>query len=109
MRFIALEKLINLHDGYRREFTIEYQRVLLLQHRGERYLVEARCPHLEHPLIKARLELGELTCPLHGYRFSLADGALLNQADDRSCRALKIWPVAYDGSDVGVDWEPRIS
>ena len=60
MRFVALEKLINLHDGYRQEFRVDYHRLLLLQHEGERYVVEAYCPHLEHPLKEAWLENGEL-------------------------------------------------
>ena len=105
MRFIALEKLINLHDGYRREFTIEYQRVLLLQHEGEHYLVEARCPHQEHPLVEAWLGSGEIKCPLHGFRFSLPTGALIAATGDEACRPLRVWPLAYEGSDVGVVWE----
>ena len=109
MRFVPLDKLINLHDGYRREFTVEYHRLLLLQHEGERYLVEARCPHLEHPLIEGWVEEGALLCPLHGYRFSLTTGALLASTRDDECRPLRIWPVAYDGSDVGVDWVQEAS
>lgn len=104
MRFIALEKLINLHDGYRREFTIDYQRLLLLQHDGEHYIVEARCPHLEHPLLEAKLEGTTLTCPLHHYRFSLANGALIASSEEGDCRNLRTWPVAYEGSDIGIAW-----
>jgi nitrite reductase/ring-hydroxylating ferredoxin subunit len=105
LRFIALDKLINLHDGYRREFSVDYQRLLLLQHRGQHYLLEARCPHLEHPLIEAWLEEGELVCPKHGYRFSLVTGRLVAAAGKGSCRPLRVWPVAYEGSEVGVDWD----
>ena len=105
MRFVALEKLINLEDGYRREFLVDYHRLLLLQHQGQHYLIEARCPHLEHPLIEAWLEEGRLTCPLHGYRFSLATGEVIATAEEEPCRPLRVWPVAYDGADVGVDWE----
>ena len=104
MRFVPLDKLINLHDGYRREFTVDYHRLLLLQHRGQHYLVEARCPHLEHPLIEASIEEGELVCALHGYRFSLLTGQLIAAAGERDCRPLKVWPVAYEGSQVGIDW-----
>lgn len=104
MRFIPLEKLINLEDGYRREFLVEYRRVLLLQHNGERYLLEARCPHLEHPLIEARIDGTDITCPLHGYRFSLRTGQLM-QASHDSCRPLKLWPVAYEGAEVGIALE----
>ena len=109
MRFIGLEKLINMQDGYRREFTVDYHKLLLLQHEGEHYLVEARCPHLEHPLIEAWLENGELTCPLHGYRFSLLTGRLITATREEECRPLKVWPVAYEGSDVGVAWDSSAS
>lgn len=104
MRFVPLEKLINLEDGYRREFLVEYRRVLLIQHDGERYLLEARCPHLEHPLIEARLQGDEILCPLHGYRFSLRTGKLIH-ATHESCRPLKLWPVVYEGQDVGIALE----
>lgn len=106
MRFVPLEKLINLEDGYRREFLVEYHRVLLLQHDGERYLLEARCPHLEHPLMESRLEGGEIVCPLHGYRFSLRTGTLIH-ATHESCRPLKVWPVVYEGQDVGIALESQ--
>ena len=105
MRFVALEKLINLHDGYRREFTVDYHRLLLLQDQGQHYLVEARCPHLEHPLIEARLESDEIICSLHGFRFSLRTGCLVTAADRGGCRPLRVWPVAYEGNEVGVDWQ----
>ncbi len=104
MRFLALEKLINLHDGYRREFKIDNHRLLLLQHDGEHHVIEAYCPHQEHPLMEARLENGALRCPLHGYRFALHSGDLL--ASTRvDCRPLRVWPVVYEGADLGVVWD----
>jgi len=104
MRFLSLEKLINLHDGYRREFKIDHHRLLLLQTGGEHYVVEAYCPHLEHPLMEARIDNGELLCPLHGYRFSLLSGQVLASTRE-DCRPLRTWPVAYEGADVGVVWD----
>ena len=53
MRFLGLEKLINLHDGYRREFKIDQLQLLLIQEQGRLYLLESRCPHREHPLLEA--------------------------------------------------------
>lgn len=103
MRFIALDKLINLEDGYRREFRIDFHRLLLLQHKGEHYLIEALCPHQEHPLLAATIDAAEISCPLHGYRFSLQSGAIVSETN-ALCRPLRVWPVAYEGSDVGVDW-----
>ena len=106
MRFIPLEKLINLQDGYRREFRVDYHRLLLLQHGGELHLIEALCPHREHPLIEAALEEGTIQCPLHAYKFSLAGGELL-EFNDEQCRPLRAWPLVYEGADVGVMWDVR--
>ncbi|MEE4659475.1 MAG: Rieske (2Fe-2S) protein [Halieaceae bacterium] len=104
MRFVALEKLINLHDGYRREFRLDYHRLLLLQHDGDHHVIEALCPHQEHPLEEGRIENGTMMCPLHGYRFSLQTGTVLHSSRE-PCRPLRVWPVAYEGADVGLMWE----
>lgn len=103
MRFIALEKLINLHDGYRKEFRIDYHRILLLQVEGERYLIEAICPHQEHPLSEGWIDKNCIECPLHNYKFSLANGQLLFSTEEE-CRSLKTWQVEYEGSEVGLVW-----
>jgi nitrite reductase/ring-hydroxylating ferredoxin subunit len=104
LRFIALEKLINLHDGYRKEFRVDYHRILLLQVDGERYLIEAICPHQEHPLREGWIGDNCIECPLHQYRYSLKDGQLLYATEEES-RGLKTWPVEYEGADVGLVWE----
>jgi len=101
MRFQPLEKLINLHDGYRRHFRFDALALLLLQHDGELYLIEPRCPHREHPLDSARVEQGVLECPLHRYRFALADGQVLYSSEE-PCRHLRTWAVVYEGNEVGL-------
>jgi len=101
MRFQPLEKLINLHDNYRRHFRFDSLALLLLQHDGELYLIEPRCPHREHPLDHARIESGLIECPLHHYRFALADGQLLYSTEE-PCRDLKTWPVVFEGNEVGL-------
>ncbi|MEZ5555660.1 Rieske (2Fe-2S) protein [Haliea sp.] len=101
MRFRPLEKLINLQDGYRRSFRIDELALLLVKQDGEVYLFEARCPHREHALDAATIRDGVLECPLHRYRFRLADGALV-QASEESCRGLKTWPLIYEGNEVGL-------
>ena len=101
MRFYALEKLINLREGYRREFRIDAHRLLLIYHNGEARLIDALCPHQQHPLSEAWLEGDSIHCPLHGYRFSLSSGAL-QLATEEPCRALRIWPLVYEGAEVGL-------
>ena len=101
MRFQALEKLINLRDGYRRSFKIDALDLLLIQQGEQRYLLEGRCPHRGHPLESADLDAGCLECPLHKYRFDLSTGAVA-AATEEACRPLRIYELVYEGNEVGM-------
>lgn len=101
MRFYPLEKLINLQDGYTRQFKIDHLQFLLLQCGEERYLIEAHCPHRGHPLDAAAIGAGRIQCPLHHFSFSLVDGQLVN-AGEQPCRNLRIFELVYEGNEVGV-------
>ncbi|TGD75271.1 Rieske (2Fe-2S) protein [Mangrovimicrobium sediminis] len=101
MRFYPLDKLINLHDGYVCRFKIDQVQLLLVQRDGERYLFEASCPHRGHPLEEATFTDAILRCPLHGLRFSLDDGRLLQEGSD-ACRGLRLFELIYEGNEVGV-------
>ena len=101
MRFYPLEKLINLGDGYTRQFKIDHLLLLLIQRNGERYLIEATCPHRAHPMDVATVENGVIRCALHQYQFALSDGCLLHYTEE-PCRALRRWNLHYEGNEVGV-------
>lgn len=101
MRFFSLEKLINLHDGYRRQYKLDELELLLIQEQGQRYLLAARCPHRGHPLLDAAVADGAIECPLHGYRFALDSGAVLRHSEE-PCRMLRSYSLVYDGNAVGV-------
>ncbi|QFU76007.1 Rieske (2Fe-2S) protein [Halioglobus maricola] len=101
MRFVPLDKLINLHDGYTCTFKIDHHQLLLLQRDGQRYLVDAVCPHREHPLDAALVSGGVIQCAAHHYRFSLADGRLLENTEE-PCGGLRIWELVYEGNEIGV-------
>ena len=101
MRFYPLEKLINLHDGYQRQFKIDNLQLLLTQHLGELVLCEAYCPHRAHPLSTATIGNGIIRCALHRYEFSSVDGRVLRSTEE-PCRALRIFDVMYAGNEVGL-------
>lgn len=101
MRFYGLEKLINLHDNYCRQFKIDNLQLLLIQRAGEHFLIEASCPHRAHPLDVATIENGIIQCALHQYQFSIGDGRLLH-ATEEPCRGLRTFQVVYEGNEVGV-------
>lgn len=101
MRFYPLEKLINLQDGYVQAFRIDAYHLLLVQRGEERHLIEANCPHRENPLDTAPIDADSITCPLHGYRFRLEDGSLI-QSTEEPCRGLRVFDLVYEGNEVGV-------
>ncbi len=99
MAFHALERLIHLHDGYRRTFSIAGNSLLLVQDNGQRYLLINQCPHQQAPLHQATIQDGELQCPAHGMRFNLLTG----QTNDGCSARLKFLPVIYEGNTLGVN------
>lgn len=98
MRFVALEKLINLRDGYRRRIKIDQLDVLVIQEQGRLAIIQSQCPHRHSPLTDADIEGHRIFCPVHGYGFDLATG----QSSEANCAALKVWPAIYEGNEVGI-------
>ncbi|EED34531.1 putative rieske (2Fe-2S) domain protein [Luminiphilus syltensis NOR5-1B] len=99
MRFLPLDKLINLHDGYRRAFKIDQLEILLLQEAGKVWAVSSRCPHQEQSLIDAEIIDEQLLCPRHHFAFELAnDGVQV----DGLCASLKVFATAYEGNEIGI-------
>ncbi len=99
MAFVALEKLINLGDGYRRVFRVENRELLLLQEAGERYLIARACPHAGQVLDEAAVDGGQITCPRHSISFELAGG----RPQPPVCSAIAVFDIVYEGNALGVD------
>ncbi|MFT5604571.1 MAG: nitrite reductase/ring-hydroxylating ferredoxin subunit [Paracoccaceae bacterium] len=101
MRYFSLEKLINLHDGYRKNFKIDEHHLLLIQEEGVRFLIESFCPHREHSLIDATVLGGSISCPHHHYQFQLSSGDILQRTEE-PCRRLRVYELVEEDRDVGV-------
>lgn len=99
MSFLPLEKLINLHDGYRKVIKHNALEVLVLQHEGSLYILQSRCPHQQQPLHAADVQGGVIFCPRHHYGFDLSTGQQLELA----CAALTLYPAIYEGAVVGIE------
>ncbi|EAQ99198.1 Rieske (2Fe-2S) protein [Congregibacter litoralis] len=99
MAYRALEKLINLHDGYRKAVQVAGRQALLFQEAGVLRLVDRHCPHQGQVLDAAPIDKGMLICPKHQLQFSLKDGA----PSPAICASLKIHDLVYEGNSVGVD------
>ncbi|QLC72554.1 Rieske (2Fe-2S) protein [Pseudomonas sp. LPB0260] len=97
--FVALERLLNLEEGYRRTFQVQGRELLLLVVEGRRLLLENSCPHRGAPLHTAAVNGRVLRCARHGIEFDLSSGRALNA----SCGNLVQLPLSYDGDRVGID------
>jgi nitrite reductase/ring-hydroxylating ferredoxin subunit len=100
--FFSLEKLINMHDGYRKQFVLNRQELLLAQHLGEHFIMQANCPHRHWPLQAAVINEGVILCKKHGMSFNLTTGQPANSAA-YDCKNLKLYNVAYEGNSIGID------
>ncbi|MCX7080780.1 MAG: Rieske (2Fe-2S) protein [Pseudomonas sp.] len=97
--FVALERLINLEEGYRRTFQVGGRSVLLLVLDNQPLLFEDSCPHQGAPLSAGTLSGNVLRCMRHGIEFQLPSGRALQS----SCPGLNRLKLVYDGDRIGVD------
>ena len=70
-------KLTQLPDGRAKGVKVEDRMVLISRSGEEVSAIEAACTHAGGPLAEGEIGDGTVTCPWHGSRFRLADGACL--------------------------------
>lgn len=99
MSFIALEKLHNLQEGYRRVFQVGGASYLLIHEDGQTHLILNRCPHAGADLSASSIGAGRLRCPRHGAEFELQSGRSLTPV---CSGALTRVPVIYEGNTLGI-------
>lgn len=100
MAFVALEKLHQLYDGYRKPVKLAGQNLLLLQENGKTCLIKNQCPHAGASLTSASFSNNVLRCASHGIEFDLTTGRSRSPA---CAQSLQFLPLIYEGSHVGID------
>ena len=79
--------------------SVAGQEVLLINIKGVIYACENECPHQASPMASGVVKEGTISCPRHGYRFSLGDGTCREYPEF----TLKVYPVQLSGDDILVD------
>ncbi len=88
-----------LKEGTPQHLMVNSQSICMVLWKGELRAVENKCPHNGESLSKGKMNyLGEVICPLHGYRFNLKNG---REAGER-CRDAEIFPVKENDEGVFV-------
>jgi len=79
--------------------SVSGREVLLVNVRGSIFAVENECPHQGSRMDAAVVKEAYISCPRHGYRFSLTDGSCAEHPE----LELKTFPVKLEGDDIFVD------
>jgi len=77
------------------------ERVLIANVDGELFAMRARCNHMGGPLDRGTLEKNVVTCPLHGSKWDVKTGLLVQFA--RPLPPERIYKVVVDGNQVFVE------
>lgn len=102
MRFIPLERLINLHEGYRQAFKIDGADIILLHEEGHTFAFSRTCPHQHYSLDYARVTNGIVLCSAHGFEFDLNRSGALVKPVGFPCSALRTYDLVYEADRIGI-------
>ncbi|HYM55080.1 MAG TPA: Rieske 2Fe-2S domain-containing protein [Solirubrobacteraceae bacterium] len=83
---------IPLWEG--RRVTVGDRRIAVFRTEDGLHAVGADCPHADGPLQDGLVADGCVTCPLHGWRFSLLTGEQLGAIQANVAAALDVYEVA---------------
>ena len=95
----AVCAIAELGEGEMAAAEIDGVPVLVCHVEGQFYATVNRCTHARQLLSEGRLRGFEITCPLHGARFDVRNGACLSPPASRPVPTL---PVELEGGKVYV-------
>ncbi|MDD2897315.1 MAG: nitrite reductase (NAD(P)H) small subunit [Desulfuromonadaceae bacterium] len=95
----TVAKLSEVPNFGKKVVSIGGRDILLVNIKGVIHAVENECPHQGSPMNAAIIKDGFISCPRHGYCFSLADGHCANHPD----LILATFPVQVNGDEIQLD------
>lgn len=100
--FVKVAHRGELSPGKMKRVDLDGHRILLANVDGRYYATDDTCTHEEASLATGFLQGEIVKCPLHGSRFNLRTGAVL---DDPAEENLRTYSVRLDGDDILVRLE----
>ena len=92
-----------LAEGQTRVLQIDGKLIAVFRHGGQFFAIDDVCPHMGASLSDGEVEQGIVTCPWHGWRFRLADGAW---ADSPRVKT-GCYSVRVQGDDLQIQFPPE--
>ncbi len=103
--------------GDRQVVTVGKQNILVVNHEGQFYAVDNKCPHMKLPMKKGKITAdGAITCPFHRSVFDLRTGEVRNWTPwppvvgnvlgkISSEKPLSVFPVRVEEGSIWVEVE----
>ena len=95
--FLKIARRGELVPGKMKRVDLNGRRILLANVDGQYYATDDTCTHEDASLSTGFLKGEIVKCPLHGSRFNLGTGQVL---DDPAEQNLRTYPVRLDGDDI---------
>ena len=95
----SIAKISEVPNFGKKVVTVSGREILLVNDKGTIYAVENECPHQGSPMSAAIVKDGFISCPRHGYRFSLTDGSC---AEHPEC-TLATFSIQVNGDEIQLD------
>jgi|SRR5581483_1686823 len=73
--FRTVCQVSDIAEGQARAFEVNGKLVAVFCDGGQYFAIDDVCPHMGASLSEGLVEQGIVTCPWHGWRFRLCDGA----------------------------------
>jgi nitrite reductase/ring-hydroxylating ferredoxin subunit len=83
-----------------KQFYVRECEILVINHNGQVFSLDARCTHAGAPLVEGTLNGDILTCPWHGSQFRISNGAAVKGPAEKE---LKTYPVTVKDNSVFID------
>lgn len=95
--FVKVGEVSELPRGKMKQIDLNGRRILLANVDGHFYATDDTCTHEDASLSAGSLKGELVTCPLHGSRFNVCTGAVLEEPAEEN---LKTYAVRVEGSSI---------
>jgi len=96
-RFVKVGSRGDLAPGRMKRLDVGGRRILLANVGGRFYAADDTCTHEDASLSSGSLHGELVTCPLHGSRFNVCTGRVMDEPAEQD---LKTYPVRVEGDSI---------
>lgn len=97
--FILVAKMSQLREDAGLTVEVRGRYIALFLFQNQVHAIDDLCPHMGASLGAGAVENGIVSCPWHGWRFRVTDGAWVSCPNNKN----KVYNVKVEGEDILLD------